>query len=227
MCGGPLPPTTARDRLMLIEWLRLGGVPMGLLLLLSLVAATIVIVKLWEFWEWRAQRPDFAAQVLDAWRRQRSDQALTLLRAERTPLATVLETALIALTEPGVSEGQARERALAGAQAVLERMRGGLRVLELIAQIAPLLGLFGTVLGMIEAFRALQDAGGDVQPALLAGGIWRALLTTAAGLAVAMPVMAVLTAFERTLDGQRMAMETALTELFTAPQLSSAPCRAA
>ena len=119
-------------------------------------------------------------------------------------------------------EDQARERAAQDAVARLERMRSGFRLLELIGQLAPLLGLFGTVLGMIEAFRALQDAGGDVRPALLAGGIWQALLTTAAGLAVAMPVIAVLNALERVVDGQRLAMETALTRLFTQPHRDAA-----
>jgi biopolymer transport protein ExbB len=60
-------------------------------------------------------------------------------------------------------------------------------VLELISTIAPLLGLLGTVLGMIAAFQALQESGSRADPAILAGGIWEALLTTAAGMAVAIP----------------------------------------
>ena len=55
------------------------------------------------------------------------------------------------------------------------------------------MGLFGTVLGMIDAFRALQAAGDAVDPSVLAGGIWVALLTTAAGLGVAMPTSLALT----------------------------------
>ncbi len=86
-----------------------------------------------------------------------------------------------------------------------------------MAQLAPLLGLFGTVLGMIDAFQAMQAAGGTVEASGLAGGIWKALLTTAAGLAVAMPVITVLQAFERVIDAQRVAMESALTALFTQP----------
>ena len=60
-------------------------------------------------------------------------------------------------------------------------LEGGFRLLDTIGQTAPLLGLFGTVLGMIDAFQALQEAGQAVDPSLLAGGIWVALLTTAAG----------------------------------------------
>jgi len=64
------------------------------------------------------------------------------------------------------------------------------------------------VLGMIEAFRELQVAGNAVDPSLLAGGIWVALLTTAAGLAVAMPVSLVLTWFETVVENERVAIET-------------------
>ncbi|SFF63711.1 outer membrane transport energization protein ExbB [Fontimonas thermophila] len=207
---------------MLAQWLQLGGVAMLLLVALSLVASTLILVKLWEFWEWRLPRGDRVARALDAWRRRCPEQALAQLAGERTPLAGVLATAIAALAEPGVREEQARERAAQDAVARLERMRSGLGALELIGQIAPLLGLFGTVLGMIEAFRALEASGGEVRPELLAGGIWQALLTTAAGLAIAMPVLAVQNALERVVERHRLAMEAALTQLFTRPRADAA-----
>ena len=64
-----------------------------------------------------------------------------------------------------------------------------LQALATIANIAPLLGLLGTVIGMIKAFMVIQDMGGKVNAAVLAGGIWEAMLTTALGLAVALPTM--------------------------------------
>lgn len=67
------------------------------------------------------------------------------------------------------------------------RMSGGIRILELIATVSPLLGLLGTVLGMIQSFRDLEMAAGSANASVLAGGIWEALLTTAAGLLVAIP----------------------------------------
>ena len=66
-------------------------------------------------------------------------------------------------------------------------MSTGIRFLELIAMIAPLLGLLGTVLGMIQSFQQLAAAEGAANASVLAGGIWQALLTTAAGLLVAIP----------------------------------------
>jgi biopolymer transport protein ExbB len=79
----------------------------------------------------------------------------------------------------------------------IQRLSFGLRPLEVIATVAPLLGLFGTVLGMIEAFKAMEAAGAQVDPAVLSGGIWQALLTTAVGLGVAIPVSLIHSLFER------------------------------
>ena len=64
-----------------------------------------------------------------------------------------------------------------------------LQLLATIGNIAPLLGLLGTITGMIKAFMVIQQAGGKADAAALAGGIWEAMLTTALGLAVALPVM--------------------------------------
>ncbi len=69
----------------------------------------------------------------------------------------------------------------------LARMNSQIRILELIAMISPLLGLLGTVLGMIQSFQELEMAEGAANASVLAGGIWQALLTTAAGLLVAIP----------------------------------------
>jgi biopolymer transport protein ExbB len=103
------------------------------------------------------------------------------------------------------------------ARNLIARARSGLRPLELIATIAPLLGLLGTVLGMIAAFQALQEAGNRADPATLAGGIWEALLTTAAGMAVAIPASMALTWFESVVDRLRLEMEDAATRIFLRP----------
>jgi biopolymer transport protein ExbB len=114
-----------------------------------------------------------------------------------------------------LSDATAREETTRFAKAELAEARSGLRVLELIATIAPLLGLLGTVLGMIEAFQALQDAGSRADPAALAGGIWEALLTTAAGMAVAIPASMALTWFESITDRIQGDLEDIATRIFT------------
>ncbi len=72
-----------------------------------------------------------------------------------------------------------------------------LSILHIVAQSAPLLGLLGTVTGMIQAFIRIQEIGGQVNPSDLAGGIWEALITTAAGLIVAIPALIAYIAFTR------------------------------
>jgi biopolymer transport protein ExbB len=106
------------------------------------------------------------------------------------------------------------ERVDAEAEARFARLEQGLNVLDIVSQLAPLLGLFGTVLGMIEAFQTLQDAGNAVDPSLLAGGIWVALMTTAAGLAVAMPTSLILTWFEARMNRERIFANRALRTIF-------------
>lgn len=109
----------------------------------------------------------------------------------------------------------AREEVTRLAAHELAVLRGGLRPLELIATIAPLIGLLGTVLGMIEAFQALETSGGQANPSALAGGIWEALLTTAAGMAVAIPAAVALSWFEGVAERVQMDMEDLATRLFT------------
>ena len=120
----------------------------------------------------------------------------------------------------GLARGRAaelvREDALRRAAEGLEGLRGWLRPLEVIAALAPLLGLFGTVLGMIEAFAALEAAGSRVDPAVLSGGIWEALLTTAVGLAVAIPAVATVNWFERRVERAEFAIESLVSGLVTA-----------
>lgn len=99
----------------------------------------------------------------------------------------------------------------------LFRQRKGLRALELVATIAPLVGLLGTVLGMVAAFQALEAAGSRADPSDLAGGIWEALLTTAAGMAVAIPASAALTWFESIADRAQGRIEDMVTRLLLTP----------
>ena len=90
-----------------------------------------------------------------------------------------------------------------------------MRALELIANLSPLLGLLGTVLGMIQAFQKLESAGNQVDPALLSGGIWQALLTTAVGLIVAIPALIAHQWLDRRIDRCAHVMEDYTTRVFT------------
>ncbi len=89
----------------------------------------------------------------------------------------------------------------------LTRMESGLRTLAWLGNTAPLLGLFGTITGMIKAFQVIEQAGGKVDAQVLAGGIWEAMVTTGAGLAVAIPVLLLLHFLEGLVDRRAKSMQ--------------------
>ena len=101
------------------------------------------------------------------------------------------------------------------ALAKLKDLRSHLPALEVIGTLTPLLGLLGTVLGMITAFRGMEAAGSQVDPSVLSGGIWQALLTTAMGLSIAIPVMAAYNWMDRKAQRVSEQINDAVTQVFT------------
>lgn len=188
----------------------------------SLVAAAVVFYKLWQFALSGVGRHAALSEALALWDAGDRVRARAALGRSRSYLRPVIDLAMSGRVDAARLEAEAETR-FAG----LER---GFRLLDSIAQLAPLMGLFGTVLGMITAFQALQGAGAQVDPSILAGGIWVALLTTAVGLAVAMPTALVLSWFEARMDAERVlagrAIRTILAPAGVAPAMT-APARTA
>ncbi|WP_349369055.1 MotA/TolQ/ExbB proton channel family protein [Salinarimonas sp.] len=197
-----------------LELLQVGGPVVAVLLALSVVALAIVLVKLMQFRALGLGDRTAAREGLALWRAGREAQALERLRGARNPVAQALIRAIRGQRR-GLPEAKVREEVVRYGRDVLAALRSWFRPLEVIASLAPLLGLFGTVLGMIEAFRQLEAAGNQVDPAILSGGIWEALLTTAVGLAVAMPVVVVLNWLERKVDRLALEMDSVVTRVFT------------
>lgn len=203
---GALAPLTA-----LIER---GGPVIAAIGLLSVIMLTVTLWKLWRLlWNGVLSRSR-AEGALALWQMGRADAARAAAAAARGPRAAVLETAFEAALH--LPDEMARAETARVAKRHLADAAAGLRVLELIALVAPLLGLLGTVLGMIEAFRALEASGGAAEPAALAGGIWEALLTTAAGMTVAIPAALALGFFEGATDRLRRDLEDIATRVFVA-----------
>lgn len=200
----------------LTDALDLGGPVVALLLLLSVFALAVILVKLWQFLKLRRTSHGRIARAVTLWVNKDYEAALAAMALPKTPVARVVALAMRASLS-GRSEGYIREEVESAALEEVAALRSYFRALEAVAQVAPLLGLFGTVLGMIEAFQALEASGVRVNPADLAGGIWVALLTTAVGLAIAMPVSLVLYAFESRVDRERRAMEAFSTAVLTNP----------
>nr|VFJ74037.1 MAG: Biopolymer transport protein ExbD/TolR [Candidatus Kentron sp. FW] len=155
-----------------------------------------------------------AAAALAHWREGNSFDALAILEGQRNPAAQTLFRAIRGRIA-ALPEARVREEVMRYGQGALFQLRLGLGPLEVIGTLAPLLGLLGTVLGMIKAFQQLEAAGNHVDPAILSGGIREALLTTAVGLCVAIPVVALLNWLERGVDHLAHDMDNFVTQIFT------------
>ncbi|EXJ15676.1 MotA/TolQ/ExbB proton channel family protein [Imhoffiella purpurea] len=200
-----------------------GGPVVLVLGLLSVVALAIVILKLWQFQRLRLGSLGPARAAIGHWRRHDARAALAAVTGQRDPVSRVTHAALEGCRRPGADQSLLREELVRLATQELERLRGYLRALEVIGTLSPLLGLLGTVLGMIEAFRRLESAGSQVDPAILSGGIWQALLTTAVGLTVAIPAVLAHSWLERRVERCGHQMEDAVTQVFTRDLVMAEP----
>ena len=185
-----------------------GGPALWAIAALSVLTLALILWKLWRF------------LLIGAWSLAPAEAALAS-GAERPEAARNLRLGFVGevravLAMPGLGEAGRREEVTRRALRHLGALRAGLRPLELIAAIAPLIGLLGTVLGMIEAFQALQESGARADASVLAGGIWEALLTTAAGMSVAIPATIAHSWFESVVERVQTDLEDLATRMFVA-----------
>ncbi|MBU2090995.1 MAG: MotA/TolQ/ExbB proton channel family protein [Alphaproteobacteria bacterium] len=213
----PEAPLSAMDQA--LSLIHAGGPVVIILLVLSVIALTIIVLKLFQFAAIRIGSRRFVDRAIGLYRTGRPAEALSVLNGQRNPIAEVMSVAIDGLRHR-VDADIVREEAGRIGISRIEGLRSYLRGLEVIASLSPLLGLFGTVLGMIDAFRQMEGAGSNVDPSILSGGIWVALLTTAVGLAVAIPAVAALNWLERTIERLAQDMEDAVTQIFTAAHLA-------
>ncbi len=196
--------------------LSLGGPVTVLLLLLSVAALSIVLFKAVQLFAERSRNSRAIRQALKLWQSGRQDAAISTVAHADRGVASLLRVAMQGSLATTISDAQLREELQRLASADMQRLRSHLRTLEVIATISPLLGLFGTVLGMIEAFRQMEQAGSQIDPSVLSGGIWQALLTTGVGLAVAIPTTLAHQWLDRRAENHAHRIEDTITQVFTA-----------
>jgi biopolymer transport protein ExbB len=189
--------------------LNVGGPALWVIFGISIVLLT---VGLWKFWH---------LIKLGAWNRKQADEILKLWLEKkiepsdinpRNIRAKILGQTILAISNQNYTNDMVREECVRLANKNLNEARRGLRIIDLIITIAPLVGLLGTVLGMIEAFQALQDSGAQADPSALAGGIWEALLTTAAGMGIAIPASILLSWYDSVVSNVQADIENLATQ---------------
>lgn len=189
---------------------------MLVLLVLSLLSWAVIVIKTLQLWYSRSGAA-MRAKAFDSWRRGEKQEAQAAVAGGRSPADRVATYAMQALAGGFSGPGLLAELTRRGNDEV-SRMNGMIRLLELIAMISPLLGLLGTVLGMIQSFQELELAQGAANASVLAGGIWQALLTTAAGLLVAIPAAVGAGLLSARIDGAAQTIESAVGQLMLAEE---------
>ena len=171
----------------LISLVLKGGPVMLILLGLSIISLTIIIIKIFQFYKSDIYNGNKILPVYKLLEDNKISQSRELLNSIIHPSSNIITSILD--NKNLSNEDRENEVSIIG-EKQLRNLEFLLKPLEVISNVAPLLGLLGTVIGMITAFSKLENAGSKVDPAILAGGIWEALLTTAFGLIVAIPALA-------------------------------------
>ncbi|WP_296590918.1 MotA/TolQ/ExbB proton channel family protein [Methylophaga sp.] len=212
---------------LLQQLLEIGGPVVWILLGFSVIAVSIVLIKIWQIMLLSPESTTTAKKAILLWKQNEPEQALSLLKISK-PLDELLALSMEGLRQAEIPKELLKEELQRVASLRINQLRSYLRPLEVIASLSPLLGLFGTVLGMIMAFQQMELAGSQVDPSVLSGGIWQALLTTAVGLGVAIPAVVAHNWLERKTERVAVLINDGVTQVFThAPLINTSTTKPA
>jgi len=170
----------------MIAFLEKGGILVIPILLCSVFAVAIFLERIITYSRMRIRGAGLAEKVAGLLMQGKKNEAQKAAVESNSPMGRVLAKAI----EVQDHDREILETVLINSMdEEVRNLSTYVQTLATIGNIAPLLGLLGTVFGMIKAFMVIQQMGGKVNAAVLAGGIWEAMLTTALGLAVALPTM--------------------------------------
>jgi biopolymer transport protein ExbB len=183
---------------MILDYFQKGGMLMYPLLLCSLFALTLIMERFFYYRKFKINLGSWFDDLI-----KKPDQINQKLQNYPHPVSRVLEE---------INQNQESDKkdleiiAQESAEKELQKLQRNLKPLGVIATLAPLIGLLGTVMGIMKAFLKTAESG-KVDPTLLAGGIWEALITTCAGLIIAIPCWAFYYYFESRVDRLTFLME--------------------
>jgi len=189
-----------------------GGLMMYALVLCSLVGTGVSIAKAWTLWLAHRDTDRVLVGVKELTEAGKIDDAVRLAAATPGPAAAILLAGLRRIRKGEVRESELEQAVSTTGTIELGFLERGLVILATVANVAPLMGFLGTVAGMIMAFASIETAG-DVDPTLVAAGIKVALLTTATGLLIAIPVNVAYNFFVTRIDKLIVDMEQGTQQL--------------
>jgi len=190
-----------------------GGPVMWPILLCSIVALALIIERLWYLHKMDIDSQEFLANILDKIKRHQIKEALQFCDNTEHPMSNILKAGILKYDRP---RSQIKEAIEDASLYEVPKLEKNLPLLATIAHISPLLGLLGTVTGMVVSFHTIQTksvTAYPVSPGDLAGGVWQALLTTVAGLLVAIPAFVAYNYLASRINNIVLGIEKASTEL--------------
>ena len=193
--------------------LQKGGILMIPIVGCSVLAFAVFIERIWHLRRARIDTKKFMDGIATNLRRNKIKEAVDACDATPGPIAHILKAGVLKYDRSRLEIREAIEDA--GLHEV-PRLEKNVEILSTIGRITPLLGLLGTVVGMVEAFRIIQEkavVSQPINPGDLAGGIWVALITTVAGLAVAIPTLVAYDYLSSRVDSMIWEMEKSASDL--------------
>ena len=190
-----------------------GGPMMYLIILSSVLAFGVVIERIYNLNRARIDANKFMDEILSVLKRNKIIEAIEMCNKTPGPIAHIVKAGIL---KHDRSRPEIKESVEEAAQLEIPRLEKHIPILATIAHITPLLGLLGTVTGMVKAFQVIQQKAQmmvPVNPGDLAGGIWEALLATLAGLAVAIPTYVAYNYLVSQVDSLVYDMEKSATDL--------------
>ncbi len=190
-----------------------GGPIMWPILLCSIFAFAITLEKFWHLYKIKIDTQDFLNRILEKMKRHEVKEALQICDSTKSPVAYILKAGILKYDRPRPQIIEAIEDA---SLYEIPKLEKNLPMLATIGHIAPLLGLLGTVTGMVRCFQVVEAKASTLHPVMpgdLAAGIWEALLTTVAGLVVAIPAYVAYNYLVTRINHFVLEMEKASTEL--------------
>lgn len=163
-----------------------GGILMIAIGICSILAIAVVIERLVVLRKMGINTRQFILHIQNLVIKDRLEEALLLSKKTPGPIAKITKAAIEKVNRP---REEIREAIESAGKVGIYHLEKNLGILATVAAVAPLIGFLGTVTGMIRAFMEIQARGGNVDANVLAGGIWEALITTAAGLSVGIPAL--------------------------------------
>ncbi len=194
----------------LLEIFFKGGVIMWFILLSSIIGLAVVIDRFIVLRRAKINVPAFMVRIRGFIKKKDISGAISYCMQEKSPVANIVRKGL---KKYKYGHDRVKEAIENAGNQEISKLEKGLIVLASVAGIAPLLGFLGTVTGMIQAFMTIQDLAGAANPSDLAGGIWEALITTAFGLIVGIPALALYNYFLSAVKKLVSEMETVANDV--------------